>query len=423
MQETCNLSLDQWNDLLPQQNPIIKLTNSQYVALTDPYSSMYEGGTFESGAGEQIINIVPSNPVTNQSLVTPNAQEWVLNSCAVPTVASQWGNFQFTTVPQFYWGLSPQVCVSVAYPKVIDNYTKAVDTMKKGIAELKRSDGRYQFAQNSGLKFVASIGASIANNLAGYVNSIATPFPFANIVGGLPTSYLTWKMVLAIMNNYRTAIRNVDYFAGGLFSLIIGADAMEIIRNDAQLHEEVTDAVRGGFKDAKEALWDYAFQKYTYRGFQMTWDEEPLRFAVVSNGTQKDTNGNTVPSGWPVYIEPRVIVNSSYGKSTQPNPAWLSAPYEVALLFTQGTFKWLMPQQYQGEGDMKFPAQYYSGESVWLNVKNDCNPFQDHGYFVWRVVRAVQADKPHGVCAIAYMRCQQDLNGATCSDITTGLSA
>ena len=413
MSEICNLSIDQWNDLLPQQNPIIKLNAAQYIALTDPYSNMFMGGTFDSGEGENIVSLAPTNPVLNQSLITPALQDWVLNSCGEIGPSADWGSTQFTTLPQWYSGKSPQVCVSVAYPKVEDNYTRAVDTMKMGIGELKRSDARYQMLTNSGLKFIATTSSNIGLNLAGGENDVKTPFPFGLV--GYPTSYLTWKMLLSIMDYVRFQIRMVEYFPGmadGMFTFIGGPETIEILRNDGGLNSDMSDAVKGSFKDAKDARWKYAFIEYPYRGVQFGIDAQPLRYNVLDPVT-----------GQPTYIEPRIKQATTYGFTMVANPDWMLAKYEIAILFTKDTFSWLMPKQYQGEDGMKFPAQYYSGETSWVNPLTDCNPFQNKGRFYWQITRAIQAVRPHGVIGITFQRCQSDLGGANCPNVTTVLSA
>ena len=87
----------------------------------------------------------------------------------------------------------------------------------------------------------------------------------------------------------------------------------------------------------------------------------------------------------------------------------MHAKYEIGFLIFKDAFKRVVPKAYTGEGKWKFAPQYVMGELQWhYEIDNDCNVFGDNGFFKYRIRRAIQAHRPHGVVAIAYKRCQMD---------------
>jgi len=404
----CILTPAEYNSLLPEQIPQYLIENVQYVALNDPFSGVVDGGTFPANEGEQVRTLVQSRPVMNQSLVRPAFYPWLNNACGTSGPIAQPGNTLFTTTPEYLEGESELLCLSETYDKVRDTLMQYIDTMKKGLFEINRDDTRINLHDLSGMKFVALQNQPLAQMLTGGLNVVGAPYNFAN---GLPNAYMSWEALLAIMNYIRTVIRNVEYWpgmSGGMFSGICSMEQLEIFRNNAELRQEQLAAIKGSYDDAKDAYWEYAWQKYPYRGIQFGIDEQPLRYNAVNSD-------NT-----PAFIDPLIVQQTTFGEQMVTNPNWDDALYEVMFLFTKWPFRKLVPENYTGEGKVVFSPQFFNGELQWVNNPDmGCNRRGDLGQFLYRYVRAWQPVRPHGVVAITYQRCQSSLSLFGCSNIQT----
>jgi hypothetical protein len=182
------------------------------------------------------------------------------------------------------------------------------------------------------------------------------------------------------------------------------SEVLDVIREQTGLKADLHAVVTGGFGDARKALERYMFIDYNVRGLKFAVDQQPLRFNTV--------NG----AGYPVFIEPLVATTADYGREAQVNPDWTTALYEVGILWSKNSFRRLVPKSYTGEGGMKFPAQMYFGDLQWHNVIDTaCNLWGDIGFHKYRIARAFQARRPHGVVPILYKRCPGNYGLEVCT--------
>jgi hypothetical protein len=195
---------------------------------------------------------------------------------------------------------------------------------------------------------------------------------------------------------------------GEFFQVMASADQIENLRNDADVKEDLLALTSGSFKLGEESISGYQF--LGYRGFALGIDQQPLR------ATGFDGSGNLV------LVNPIVSTAVTNGFAQRRNPAWVSAPYEVAFVIAGEAFKRLIPEQYVGEGTFKFAPQLAMGELEWTYFRdNDCNLYGDFGQHIYQISRAIQPIRPQNVCAIVYKRCPFDGNPLPCSTSSTGL--
>lgn len=406
-----------WADNIPNQIPQLQQDMIRYNMVKSPYSAILPGGTFPNNQGTQIKTLVPSRPVTNQSLTQPNFVTFAGEACGPTGLQAQFGFTEFITALDYLEGFSPRVCVNSARASVIDSYDVAITTMRDGIKEVNDADIRNSLLTLSGVKYVANSHGGW-NNLTGGYNQVGVSF-----VNKLPNSPTTFTMLQNLMDYSRNELRNDDLYddgADGYFVFLCSSEQIRYLRNDAGIQADVRAQVTGNIADAAKAIRRYSFIDFPgAQGVRFGIDMQPLRFNIISNGTNTNSSGVVVPLGFPVYIEPYIKVNNDIGVQNAVNPAWTNALYETGMLVTQNTFKRLIPQQYLGEGPMKFSPQYFMGELQWNNLKNqDCNFFGDFGQFGWRIARAYQAMRPHGVIPVNYQRCQSDWGAYSCPNVS-----
>jgi hypothetical protein len=128
-----------------------------------------------------------------------------------------------------------------------------------------------------------------------------------------------------------------------------------------------------------------------------------------------DQNGVGTPM--PILIEPFVKVAADTGFRLLVNSAWLNATYEIGYLVYPNSFKRLAPRPYTGEGLAKFPVQSYFGEIRWYVPQDECNAWQDSGYFIYQIMRAFQPQRPHCIVPFAFRRCTSDAGLVPCGGI------
>ena len=401
----CDLTPEQYSQGIANQVSTLRQEVIRYLALNDPYANLVEGGTTQNNAGTEIKTLVTNRMVTGQSLTVPSFAD-TIDQCNTTGPVAKYGQTEFSTKLQTLRGEGPVICLNQARYAVLDSYRLAEMNLKDAIKSLNSADIRAQLLTLSGVKAVLKTGATnLGQILTGGYNQVAV-----NFLGGVPTAPVTHKFLVALSNYMRDNL-SPEFFgdgAGQHFVFIAGSEQIEALRNEAGVKQDVLAAVQGSFKDSKDALMKYSFIDYPYRGLKMAIDQQPLRFNTV--------NG----SGFPVFIEPLIETVTDYGVENATNPAWVNAKYEVGFLVSKGTFKRLVPERFVGEGTAKFDAQFVMGELQWFYSKDSCNKFGDFGNFLYQIVRAFQARRPHGVVPVLYKRCAQDLGlSVVCSDIVT----
>lgn len=393
------------------QIPQITWENVKTNLRTNPYASLYDGGTYRNFQGDRVITAVMDRVVTGHSLTRPvtinqNA------ACGVTGPVAKYGQQTFTSFAKVLRGESPLVCINKARETVEDGYEMATSALRNGMKDIFMAEQRINLIDNSGLKFVARSDASIPATLTGGENVQGAPWS-----GLLPNSPMTFEALLALSEQLRYVYNaNVELYGEGdnaYFTVIVGYQQSNRFRNEAGVLNDFRAATTGSYDSAKNELWQYAFNPL-YRGIRVGIDPLPLRFA------------NLNVDGSPQYIEPYVESTDVDGGTARniPNPDWISAPYEVGMIVSKNTFRWRVPERLTAMGDMRWPAQYTTGELQWIDDDRiPCNKYREFGQFIWGLNFMVTPRVPHGVIPFAYTRCQTDLGMAACSNISTGLDS
>lgn len=386
------------------QTSRIRLEAIEFNMRNDPYAAIYEGGTTPAGEGETITTIVPDRTVLNQSMTAPEFTDKT-QICGTKGNAAEFGQTQYVTKLRNLRGRGPTLCLHQNFNSVEGALAAMERDLKRSISELMIADNRYNLLLNSGHKFVAKHIAQPWDLLTGGENQIAV-----NFVGGLPTSPMTHRALVELLN-YGVQDVNLDMHgsgAGAYATYIASSSLLETMRNETGLKTETLAFVQGSDADAKAALKRYQFVDYPYRGIKTAVDTKPLRFNAVN------------ASGFPILIEPYIRAISDQGTAKWVNnPAWRTAGNEVSFLVFRSPFRRLVPEQYTGEGGMKFPEQNVMGDLRWSNPATlECNEWQDYGRFIYQISRAFQAIKPYAVFAVLSKRCIGSFGFDACTGIS-----
>lgn len=401
----CTLTASDYSSGIASQVSILRADSVRYIALNDPYANVIEGGTTPNHMGEQIRTLVTNRQVTNQSLTNPSFNP-TIDACGTVGPKSEFGQTVFTTQLETMRGQGPTICLNQSRYAVLDSYRIAEQNLKDSIKMLNSADIRSQLLNLSGVKAVLkSTATNLGQLLTGGYNQVAV-----NFLGGLPTSPVSHKFLVALSNYMRDNL-SPEYFGDGAGQFVVfisSSDQTESLRNEAGLKQELLAFVTGNDKGVGDALKRYAFIDYPYRGIKLAIDQQPLRFNTV--------DGN----GFPVLIEPLIRTVTDYGVENATNLVWTEALYEVGFLVSKGTFRRLVPERFVGEGTFKFDPQFVMGELDWHYVQdNTCNVWGDFGFHKYQFVRAFQPRRPHAVIPVLYKRCAIDLGLGVCSGITS----
>lgn len=388
-----------YNTDIEQQVPTLKLAITAHSAMVSPYLNTIGGGTVENNSGEDIRTITPGRMVTNQSYAAPEFSR-MFDGCGQTGPVARFGSYTYETRLEEMKGMGPTICVLKARSTVLGMYAEAEKRLKDAITELKGQDIANQYSLLSGAKVrLLSTANSITDILNGDEREVAVDYP-----AGLPDAGINWN-VLHALDSYVRDNWEVETFGTGdsAYAVFIGSsEAVEALRNDANVNGDYGKATQGSFKPEKDALFKRYFENIpTYRGIKWTVDRKPKRFNVVDG----DNN--------PVFIEPYINVVADSGEVRKTNPEWVNARYELGFLIYKNAFNYLVPKQYLGEGSFKFPPQMYSGELVWRNIISDCNPYGEEGRHYYKIARAIQPVLPHSVIPIMIKRCATSLGGLT----------
>jgi hypothetical protein len=396
-------------DLATVQNFASKDTNriigqiAKVLARKSPYINSIDGGTLPN-VSDVVRSVVEEMAVPASSLASPTFTADI-NLCGIGATPDRVGSTEYQFQLATLRGAGPRVCVKQARTAFKGSYLQAQVSLEKTILQLINADIRYQFLIQSGIKYTCSSTNTFTSNLTGDMQQINTQF--ANNVVDSPLNFKTLYRIGSFLREEMLA----EPFAskdGEFFQVLLGADAIESLRNDADVKEDLLYLTAGSFKLGEESISGYQFMGY--RGFAFGIDQQPLR----STGLGGD--GNLV------LVNPIIAQAVTNGFGQRRNPAWVNAPYEVGFVIAGESFKRLVPEQYVGEGTFRFAPQLSMGELEWTYFRdNDCNLYGDFGQHIYQIQRAIQPIRPQNVCAILFKRCPFDGQALPCSTSTTGL--
>jgi hypothetical protein len=376
---------------------------AKVLARKSPYINSIDGGTLPS-VSDVVRSVVEEMAVPAASLAAPVFQN-DLNLCGTGATPDVVGSTEYSFQLQTLRGLGPRVCVKQARAAFKGSYLQAQVSLEKTILQIINADIRYQYLMQSGVKYVCSSLHSFTENLTGDMQALGTKF--ANNTCDSPLNFKTLYRIGTFLREEMLA-EPFSSKQGEFFQVMLGADAIETIRNDADVKEDLLYLTAGSFKLGEDAIAGYQFQGY--RGFAFGIDQQPLR------STGFDGSGNLI------LVNPIVSTAVTKGFAQRRNPAWVTAPYEVGFVIAGEAFKRLVPESYTGEGTFKFAPQLAMGELEWTSIRdNDCNLFGDFGQHIYQIQRAIQPIRPQNVVAVLFKRCPFDGQAAPCATGTVGL--
>jgi len=383
---------------------------AKVLARKSPYINSIDGGTLPnvSDVVRSVVEemAVPANAGVSGygALAAPLFQNDT-GLCGTGATADQVGSTEYSFQLQTLRGAGPRVCVKQARTAFKGSYLQAQVSLEKTILQIINADIRYQYLIQSGVKYVCNSTQSFGDNLTGDMQAINTQF--AAIEPDAPLNFKTLYRIGTFLREEMLAepFANKD---GEFFQVMLSADAIEAIRNDADVKEDLLYLSAGSFKLGESSISGYQFQGY--RGFAFGIDQQPLR------ATGFDEDGNLI------LVNPITATAVTNGFAQRRNPDWVSAPYEVGFVIAGEAFKRLVPEQYVGEGTFRFAPQLAMGELEWTYFRdNDCNLYGDFGQHIYQIQRAIQPIRPQNVVPILYKRCPFDGNPAPCSTSSPGL--
>ena len=376
---------------------------AKVLARKSPYINSIDGGTLPN-VSDVVRSVVEEMAVPNASLASPVFVDDT-SLCGVGATPDQVGSTEYQFQLQTLRGAGPRVCVKQARTAFKGSYLQAQVSLEKSILQIINADIRYQYLIQSGVKYVVNTTASFSNNLTGDMQNINTKFAQT-----LPDGPLNFKTLYRAGTFLREEMLAEPFAAkeGEFFQVMLSADAIEQIRNDADVKEDLLYLSAGSFKLGEESISGYQFQGY--RGFAFGIDQQPLR------ATGFDSNGNLV------LVNPIISTAVTNGFAQRRNPDWVAAPYEVGFVIAGDAFKRLVPESYAGEGTFKVAPQLSMGELEWTFFRdNDCNLYGDFGQHIYQISRAIQPMRPQNVMPILFKRCPFDGQPLPCSTAATGL--
>lgn len=376
---------------------------ARVLARKSPYINSIDGGTLPN-VSDVVRSVVEEMAVPAASLAAPTfVNDTTL--CGVGATPDVVGSTEYQFQLQTLRGAGPRVCVKQARTAFKGSYLQAQVSLEKSILQIINADIRYQYLIQSGVKYVVNTAASFGTNLTGDMQNINTQFAQT-----LPDGPLNFKTLYKLGTFLREEMLAEPFAAkeGEFFQVMLSADAIENLRNDADVKEDLLYLSAGSFKLGEESISGYQFQGY--RGFAFGIDQQPLR------ATGFDGSGNLV------LVNPIVSTAVTNGFAQRRNPAWVTAPYEVGFIIAGDAFKRLVPESYTGEGTFKFAPQLAMGELEWTYFRdNDCNLYGDYGQHIYQISRAIQPIRPQNVLPVLYKRCPFDGIPLPCSTSATGL--
>lgn len=375
------------------------------LARKSPYMDVLAGGTLEAGISDTVRSVIQERAVLGASLAKPVFTA-DLQMCGTRGSQDQVGSTEYSYALESLRGRGPRICVKQSRNAFMGTYLNAQQSMEKGILQIINADIRSTLVTRGGVKVVAATGQAFSSMVTGGQQDIDTAFAALT-----PNAPMSWKLLRMIGSylKYDLLSEAWESDSGAMFKVICSDELRESLRNEADIKEEMLALVKGRYQIGEEVITGFGWEG-PYRGFAFGVDPQPLR------ATGLDGNG------MPILVEPEIGVATTNGVAARVNPAWVAAPYEIALILAADSFKRLVPESYTGEGTFKFNPQLVAGELRWHYVlDNDCNEFGDYGQHLYQISRAMQPIRPHCAVAVMYQRCPGDTGLVTCSSSVNGL--
>lgn len=343
-------------------------------------------------ASEVVRSVVGEQAVPAASMVRPEFVN-AIDACGTGGGLDQVGTTEYQFQLQNLRGRGPKVCVKTTRTGFKSSYTAAVSSLKSLLLRLTNADIRANYLDNSGVKLIIDSTGTFAEDFAGTVNSLATPFP-----NRTPNAIVSHRALEVAMTYMRETL-NVEPFdmAGvqeGVFKFIGSQEVIQLFRDELNIGYDIRALTTGRYSLGQETIQGYGFSG-PYHAIMHGTDPEPLRASAVVAGA-------------PTLVEPTVAVATSTGFGARPNPDWIAAGFEIGFLFGQASFMRLVPQ-YAKVAGWDFSEQIVNGGLTFKILQDaDCNLWGDFGQHLYEIERAYQPVHPHAVLPVLYTRASFD---------------
>lgn len=382
---------------------------AEWVGRKSPYADTIEGGTLEN-VSENVRTVVSEQAMPAASMVRPGFVPAV-QACGTLGALDQVGSTEFIFTLLNYRGRGPKICVKTTRTAFKPSYVAAVNSLKRNIVLLTNADIRANYLDNGGCKLVCDSTGTFAQDFRGDVNALIQPWP--NRTPDSPISFKGLEYTRTFMQE-TLGVEPFDHpgLDDGVFKFIGSQEILQLFRDELGIRQDVQALTTGRYQLGQKTIQGYTFTG-PYHGVLLGHDPTPLRVSGFT--TQSVTyGGSTFTALIPIFVEPFIQVPVTNGVAARPNPAWVSAGYEVGFLFGRESFKRLVPERYKVEG-WDFSPQITNGG---LNFKQlidaECNAWGDYGQHFYEIERAYQPMHPQAVCAVLYARCAGALNLIPC---------
>jgi hypothetical protein len=371
------------------------------LAANSPYINVLQGGTFASGMGDTVVAAVEMQAAPGDSFAVPT---FIPQTQIAGTTGSaeRTGKVDFSYQLMAKRGTGPKVSVKDGYGAFKTSYLTAEDALRKLITQYINADIQAQIVLKSGTKATCFAGNSLQENTVGGVETDIN-ITWAGL--DYPNAQLSFKALHSWARYLKEVLFGEMFPAGDKvqphFRFIGGSDIIEAFRNEVSVQTSGLFLTAGQYKLGETMVTGYSFEySSAYRGIAFGMTHRPLRFNTIGS------------NGIPVWINPVEIVSDSSNLTAYslPNPAWLTAKYEVGVLLADGTFQRQVPEQYVGEGTFKYAPQLHGGELEWHYVKdNNDNVWGDYGFHKYQITRAYKPLRPQHIIPLIFLRAQSDL--------------
>lgn len=368
-----------------------------YTIRKNPYPSIIMSGTIDNRSTLQrsvaIERAMPSASLVRPTF-TPDAQ-----LCGTAGGVAQLGSTEFEFELEGIRGRGPMICYRQARTAWPSTYAGLYSSLKQSLVDITGADIRIALHDLSGCKLTATEGEAFEDVFVGEMFAVGTEY--ADVTPDSPISFRGLEIAATHMREYLYA----EPFDGdedeGVAMFIAGQNQIQLLRDEADIREDIRALITGRYKMGEETVTGYRF-KGPYKGIAFGVDPLPLR-------------ADSVTDGQPNFVEPLLATDVTVGTAGRINPDWLEAEFEVGFLCFKNSFKRLLPTDYKIPGfDFPAPISNDGLKFKWLDDA-DCHLFNDFGLHIWEILRAYQPVNPHAICPVLYSRCTADMDLTACS--------
>ncbi len=373
---------------------------AEYVARKSPWPDTVEGGTLSNGS--TIVRSVVSEEAVPAGATTGTRPVFInsVDACGTIGGVDQVGSTEFQFQLKNFRGRGPKICVKTTRTAFAAAYPAAINSLKRLLLRISSADIRANALDNSGCKLTCDSTATFAQAFNGDINAIGTAWR-----NRVPDSPLSFKG-LEFASTYLRETLGVEPFDtpindDGVMKFIGSQEINQRFRDELNIGEDLRAMTMGRYQMGVDSIQGYTFSG-PYHAIMLGTDPEPLRASAVVLGV-------------PTLVEPKIAVTTTNGVGSRPNPAWVSAQFEIGFLMGRRSFARLVPEAYKIQG-WDFSPQITNGGLQFVQLRDaECHVFGDYGQHLYEIERAFQPLMPHAVCPILYKRCASTLGLVPCA--------